>query len=96
MELTDILRIVVVAVFVAFLYLMIYRDFTFSYTSPMRRYRYERKGPGDKEFHTRGSGFFLNPTVNKVAQRPRWDGEPHRRVRDSKNDKIIYDSTFND
>lgn len=90
MEYLDILRTIAVLILIGFLSLVIYEKFAFSYIDPTRRYRYQRKIGG--HFETRGSSRFLLPAQRYITNLPCYHGGPHRRIVDSKNGRVLWDS----
>lgn len=92
---TDVLRVIVVVTFVGFFLFALYKEFSFSYYTPDRRYKYRRKFREDPEFEVAGSGYFLNTAVKAVAMIPRYADEPVRQVYDSKRGVVVYDNKRN-
>jgi anaerobic C4-dicarboxylate transporter len=89
---TNVLRVIVVATFVGFFLFALYKEFSFSYHTPDRRYQYRRRFNDETEFEVRGSGFCLNPTMKAVAMIPRYVDEPVRQVYDCKRQVVVYDN----
>lgn len=91
--LVSVLRIVVSMTFLGFFLFLLYKEFSFSFSSPNRRYQYRRKFQDEPEFEVAGSGFALNQSVKMVAMIPRYQGEPARQIYDSKRGVVVFDNT---
>lgn len=92
MDYIMVLRFLALLTIVFFAAITMYERFSFSYVDPSRRYRYQRRHPGDDEYETRGSSWFLRPALKHLTSLPRYVGEPQRIVWDSKKDRIVWDS----
>lgn len=92
MDYLMVFRFIAIAVIILFGVLALYDRFSFSYTSPTRRYKYQRRCSNEEEFETRGSSTFAKPAIKLISNLPRYEGDPERRIWDSKKDRVMYNN----